>query len=93
VNEKEVNSEIGRAVSGCRNDADPENLYPNWRELFAKHNLDVLSTVGGCEIPDGITWIASVVTDKPLPIIYPAIVQYRDDGSYLVKCSGLLRGK
>ena len=93
MNDGEINLEISRAVSGCRNDAYPENLYPNWRELFVKYNLAVLGTVGECEIPDGITWIADVVTDKPLPIIYPAIVKYRDDGSYLVKSSGLLRSK
>ena len=86
------NIEIYNAISGCRNSDDPENLYPNWRELFTKHNLAELGVVGELELPDGITWIAGDDAEyKPTPIAYTAIVQYRDDGSYLVKSSGILR--
>jgi hypothetical protein len=92
MSDKETNNEIYSAISGCRNDAYPNNLYPNWRELFAKHNLTELGVVGECELPDGITWTAGDGAEyKPMPIMYPAIVQYRDDGSYLVKCVGFLR--
>ena len=88
---KETELEIYAAISGCRNADDPKNLYPNWRELFAKHNLTELGSVGEPALPDGITWLAGDGAEyKPMPIAYTAIVQYREDGSYLVKASGIL---
>lgn len=83
--------EINRAVLGYCNAKDHENLYHNWQELFTKHNLAVLGEIGELRYPDGIAWLPTKDTEyKKMPVISQAVVQYREDGSYLVKLSGLL---
>ena len=86
--------EIYRAIDGYRNRHDEALIrehYPNWEEMFTKHNLTVLGCEGERRKPDGITWLAAPDDGyKGLRVMYPAIVQYRKDGSYLVKRAGWL---
>ncbi len=83
--------EINRAVLGYCNANDPDNLYPDWQELFAKHNLVALGELGELRYPDGIAWLPTkTMKYKRMPVISKAIVQYREDGSYMVKLNGLL---
>lgn len=91
MDEMQANDEINRAVLGYCNADDPENLYPDWQELFTKHKLVLLGEVGELRYPDGITWLPTKTTEyKQMPVISKAVVQYREDGSYMKKLSGLL---